>query len=141
MDRLTPEHRSRLMSRVRSKDTTPEMIVRRLVHAMGYRYRLYVRKLPGRPDLVFGPRRKIVFVHGCFWHRHPGCRKATTPKTHVDFWEGKFAANVLRDARNVHDLEAAGWEVLTVWECETKDVDMLRRRLRSFLGSVAVKMR
>lgn len=134
MDRLTPERRSLLMSHVRGKDTTPEMIVRRLAHALGYRYRLHGRKLPGRPDLVFGPRCKVIFVHGCFWHRHEGCRKATAPKSRVEFWEDKFARNVERDARNLRDLDAAGWRSLIVWECETKDPEALRAKLVGFLG-------
>lgn len=134
MDRLTPEARSRLMSHVKGKDTTPEMVVRRLVHGMGYRYRLHGRNLPGKPDLVFASRKKIVLVHGCFWHRHQGCSKASTPKTRMDFWQAKFDRNVARDVKTLRDLSDLGWEVLTVWECQTKAAEVLRERLATFLG-------
>jgi DNA mismatch endonuclease (patch repair protein) len=122
------------MSRIRGKDTKPELVVRRLAHALGYRYRLHRKDLPGRPDLVFPGRRKVVFVHGCFWHRHPGCRKASTPSTRREFWETKFAQNVERDARKEAELRAAGWEVLVIWECETRDSAAVAKRLREFLG-------
>ncbi|MBK3403451.1 DNA mismatch endonuclease Vsr [Methylorubrum populi] len=134
MDRLLPTERSRLMGNVRGKDTTPEMVVRKTAHALGYRFRLHRKGLPGSPDLVFASRRKVVFVHGCFWHRHPSCRKASTPKTRPEFWRAKFARNVERDAKNERDLRAAGWEVLIVWECETRDVAELARVLHAFLG-------
>ncbi|MCJ2069321.1 very short patch repair endonuclease [Methylobacterium sp. J-030] len=136
MDRLSPTDRSRLMGNVRGKDTTPEMRVRKLAHALGYRFRLHRRDLRGSPDLVFPSRRKAIFVHGCFWHRHPGCRKASTPKTRIEFWQAKFARNVERDARNERELRAAGWDVLTIWECETRDPEILSSTLRTFLGSV-----
>ena len=126
--------RSHLMSRVRGKDTTPEMIVRRAAHALGFRFRLHRKDLPGRPDLVFPSRRKAVFVHGCFWHRHAGCRMASTPKTRAEFWAGKFDRNVRRDAAAVETLEQAGWRVMIVWECETRDAKGLRARLCGFLG-------
>src|SRR4051812_5907882 len=100
------------MSKVRSGDTKPEMVVRRLLHGEGYRYRLHDRRLPGSPDIVFASRRKAIFVHGCFWHRHPGCRRATTPKTRTSFWEAKFAANVARDQRQLQSLDKLGWNVL-----------------------------
>lgn len=128
---------SERMARVRSKDTAPEMIVRRLAHGMGYRYRLHPKELPGSPDLVFRSRKKVVFVHGCYWHRHSGCRRASTPATRQDYWQAKFDRNVARDARTAAELEAAGWEVLVVWECETKDRDALRDRLDSFLSPTA----
>lgn len=133
MDRLSPDARSRLMSRVRGKDTAPEMVVRRLVHALGYRFRLHRKDLPGSPDLVFPGRRVVVFVHGCFWHRHEGCRLASTPKSNEAFWEAKFGRNVERDARKERELRALGWRVLVVWQCETKDRDELTRQLTSFL--------
>jgi DNA mismatch endonuclease (patch repair protein) len=122
------------MAAVKDRNTTPEHAVRRLAHALGYRFRLHRKNLPGRPDLVFPSRRKIIFVHGCFWHRHPGCRKATTPKTNIEFWTSKFARNVARDAQCEQALLAADWEVLTIWECETKDLNRLERVLRTFLG-------
>lgn len=113
------------MSRVRGRDTDPEMRVRRAAHAKGLRYRLHRGDLPGRPDMVFPKRRIAVFVHGCFWHRHPGCAKASTPKSNVAFWEEKFARNVERDRCARGALEADGWTVLTVWECETKNPERL----------------
>lgn len=125
--------RSALMSRIHGKNTKPELVVRRLAHALGYRFRLHRRDLPGSPDLVFPGRKKVVFVHGCFWHRHPGCRRATTPKTRMEFWLAKFARNVERDVRKEMELIAAGWEVLVIWECETRDPDVLAATLRAFL--------
>ncbi|MEM7730596.1 MAG: DNA mismatch endonuclease Vsr [Pseudomonadota bacterium] len=134
-DILTPDQRSERMSRVRSKDTKPEMRVRRLVHGMGYRYRLHRRDLPGKPDLVFPGRRKVIFVHGCFWHRHPSpaCKLARLPKSRLDFWIPKFEANTARDARNLKKISDMGWAFLVVWECETKNIETLRERLRAFL--------
>lgn len=129
-----PLSRSALMARVGPKDTTPELVVRRLLHRLGYRFRLHWRELPGTPDIVFPKRRKVIFVHGCFWHRHPGCREASTPKTRVDFWTRKFDANVARDARKTSALEAKGWEVNVVWSCETRHTEILAGQLSSFLG-------
>lgn len=119
------------MSRVRSKDTSPEMRVRRFAHAMGLRFRLHRRDLPGKPDLVFPRYRTVVFVHGCFWHRHEGCRKSTSPKSRVEYWETKFRANVERDTRNTTELALMGWRVLTIWECETKNSELLELKLDS----------
>jgi len=119
------------MSRVRGKGTKPEMAVRRLAHALGMRFRLHRADLPGRPDLVFPRYRTAVFVHGCFWHRHGGCKKSTSPKTKVEYWEAKFRTNVERDARNASELERMGWRVLTVWECETRDLELLKEKLDS----------
>lgn len=123
------------MSRVRGKDTTPEIRVRRAAHAMGLRFRLHRKDLPGRPDLVFSKHRVALFVHGCFWHRHPGCAKASTPKSRTEFWQGKFDTNVARDSRVAKELEALGWRVLTIWECDTKNptllTDILRRTFKS----------
>jgi len=133
MDKLSPERRGWLMSRVRSKDTTPELAVRRLVFGMGYRYRLYDNRLPGRPDLVFAGRRKVVFVNGCFWHGHRGCRYARLPRTNTDFWREKIRKNRARDRRNAALLEASGWKVLTVWQCELKDIETLADSLHEFL--------
>ena len=125
------------MSSVRGKDTKPEMVVRRLLHALGYRYRLHRKDLPGRPDIVFGGRHKVIFVHGCFWHRHAGCSKTTSPKTRRGFWAQKFGQNVDRDLRVDNELASRGWKGLTVWECETRDVDDLTHRLREFLAPEA----
>ncbi|MGR3467010.1 MAG: very short patch repair endonuclease [Shimia sp.] len=139
-DKLTPERRSANMAAIRAKGMKPEMAVRRLVHAMGYRYRLHRKDLPGKPDLVFGPRRKVIFVNGCFWHRHedPDCKIARLPKSRLDYWLPKLERNVARDAAACKALEAAGWDVFEVWECQTKrgDLDALADRLRDFLGPV-----
>ncbi|WP_281376738.1 very short patch repair endonuclease [Rhizorhapis suberifaciens] len=113
--------RSALMSRVGPKDTKPEMLVRRTLHRLGYRFRLHQADLHGRPDIVLPRYRTVIFVHGCFWHRHPGCSKASTPKTREDFWQDKFATNIARDRRNEDALRADGWQVLVVWECETRN--------------------
>ena len=132
VDNLTPEERSRLMSRVRGKDTKPEMKVRRIAHKLGYRFRLHRRDLPGSPDLVFPSRKKVIFVHGCYWHRH-ACKKATTPKTNVDFWQKKFDDNVMRDNKNLRDLAELGWDTMVVWQCEAEKPEALADRLIDFL--------
>ena len=137
MDNLTPERRSWLMSRVAQKNTKPELIVRRIAHGLGYRFRLHRRDLPGTPDLTFPRLRKVVFVHGCFWHRHPGCRLASMPKSRPEFWEPKFIANVERDRRKEEQLRAAGWDVEIVWECETRNPETLTERLRRMLFNAA----
>ena len=128
-----PEARRELMSRVRAKGSRPEMVVRKTLHALGYRFRLHRKGLPGTPDLVFPGRKKVVFVHGCFWHRHPGCARTTTPKTRAEYWRAKFEANVARDKRNQRDLHELGWKTEIVWECETIDASRLETRLRRFL--------
>jgi DNA mismatch endonuclease (patch repair protein) len=132
MDTRSPQQRRRIMQSVKQKDTTPELVVRRLLHGAGYRYRLHRKGLPGRPDIVFGKRRKVIFVHGCFWHAH-GCSKGQAPKSKLDYWGPKLAQNVERDARNVRDLVNAGWQVLTIWECETRDPARLLLVLRDFV--------
>lgn len=119
-DILDPDERSELMSRIGSRDTKPELIVRRFLHAAGFRYRLHASDLPGTPDIVFRSRRTAIFVHGCFWHRHEGCRLAYTPKSRVEFWKAKFNANVERDERVKRELEDMGWRHLTVWECQVR---------------------
>lgn len=134
MDGTDAAARSALMGRIRGVDTGPEMAVRRAAHRLGYRFRLHCRSLPGRPDIVFPSRRAAIFVHGCFWHRHEGCRKASTPKTRVEFWEAKFARNVERDAEVQQRLRVAGWRVLVIWECEIGRNGDLDRTLREFLG-------
>lgn len=135
MDVLTPDQRRRNMSAIKGKNTGPEMVVRRLVHALGYRYRLHRRDLPGRPDLVFGSKGKIIFVHGCYWHRHSCARGKPMPKTRHEFWAAKFVANTRRDRQSLSKLRTQGWEVLVVWECEVSDLQKLQRRLQRFLGS------
>ena len=136
MDTLTPRQRSERMSRVRSRNTKPEMLVRRMAHEMGYRYRLHRRDLPGSPDLVFPARRKVIFVHGCFWHRHPDptCRLARLPKSKLDFWGPKLETNRKRDERNLALLLGFEWDTLEIWECQTKDHELLGARIREFLG-------
>lgn len=128
------------MSRIRNRDTGPEMAVRRIVHGMGYRYRLHRRDVPGTPDLVFGPRRKVIFVHGCFWHRHENCRLARLPKSRLDFWEPKLEANRIRDERNQYELSRKDWDVLVIWECEIEQESQLRQRIREFLGSSGLEV-
>lgn len=113
--------RSLLMGRIKGKNTGPEMRVRRIAHGLGYRYRLHVAALPSSPDLVFSSRKLAIFVHGCFWHRHEGCGRATTPKSRAEFWLAKFDRNTERDKRNRQDLAVAGWRSAIIWECETKD--------------------
>ncbi|HUZ13938.1 MAG TPA: very short patch repair endonuclease [Caulobacteraceae bacterium] len=132
MDTLTPAQRSERMRRVRQAGTEPELIVRRALRALGYRYRLHRRDLPGSPDIVLPSRRKVIFVHGCFWHAHAGCRRATTPKSNADYWVAKLAENRERDARARAALEAAGWTVGVVWECETSDPRRMTGRLDEF---------
>lgn len=129
----TEEHRSWIMSQVRSKDTAPEMAVRRLVYALGYRYRLHEAELPGTPDLVFPGRRKVIFVHGCFWHSHDCKRGQRVPSTRQDYWMPKLARNRERDARNGASLEQSGWSVMTIWECQIKDTPALAERINNFL--------
>lgn len=135
VDRLSPVQRSQLMARIRSKDTKPEWVVRRLVHGMGYRYVLHDRRLPGTPDLVFPSRRRIIFVHGCFWHGHD-CGRVFLPKTNSEFWSEKISRNRSRDETQLAELRKLGWKVLTVWECSTnpKALASLQRRLERFLG-------
>ncbi|HEY1562565.1 MAG TPA: very short patch repair endonuclease [Caulobacteraceae bacterium] len=132
-----PLSRSALMGRVRAKDTAPEMAVRRAAHALGFRFRLHRRDLPGTPDLIFPRLRIAMFVHGCFWHRHADCRRASTPKTRLEFWGPKFARNVDRDAENAELLSSLGWQVATIWECETLCVPVLHERLAHFLQGAA----
>lgn len=134
-DHLTASERSENMRRIRGRDSAPELTVRRLAHRLGYRFRLHRSGLPGRPDLVFPSRHKVIFVHGCFWHRHVGCRYAYTPKSNVEFWLSKFAANVARDERVNGQLVGSGWDVLVLWECETRDANLIANRLRAFLGA------
>ena len=132
-DNLTPEQRKLNMERIKSRHTKPEILVRSLIHEAGYRFRLHYLRLPGRPDIVLPRHRKIVLVHGCFWHQHSCKRGRVSPKTNPKYWEAKITRNVTRDRANVKAYKKAGWKVLTVWECETRDAAGLRRRLLRFL--------
>lgn len=134
MDILSSNQRSANMSCIRSKNTKPELIVRRLTHSLGFRFRLHRRDLPGTPDLVFPRLEKIIFVHGCFWHRHRGCKYAYSPKSNKKFWKGKLDANLVRDKHSVKKLQKLGWKVLVVWECETKHHTSLRQQIFEFLS-------
>lgn len=132
MDRLSKSQRSWLMSQVRGKDTTPELVVRKYLHALGFRYRLHGKELPGKPDIVLPKYRTVIFVHGCFWHRHRGCRYASTPRSNAAFWTQKFESNVARDKKNAAALRKAGWRCLIIWGCETK----LERRLERLVQRI-----
>ena len=133
-DIVDRKRRSELMAGIRSRNTTPELTVRRIAHRMGLRFRLHRTDLPGSPDLVFPKHRLVVFVHGCFWHRHEGCRYASTPKSRMTFWMEKFAANVARDARQEAALRARGWRTLVIWQCETKDQALVVRKLTASIA-------
>ncbi len=136
MDTLSTLERSERMSRVRSKHTKPEMAVRSLVHSLGYRYRLHSAALPGKPDLTFSGRHKVIFVHGCFWHRHGArCPLTRLPKSKLDFWKPKLEQNKKRDEKNRKRLRSAGWESLVIWECQLKDNETLVKRITAFLES------
>ncbi len=132
-DVLTPEQRSKNMAAIRSVNTEPEMLVRRLVHSLGYRFRLHKRDLPGTPDLVFPKYKKVIFVHGCYWHMH-NCRYGKVyPRTHAKFWQNKRKSNVSRDRRNIRALSKAGWKHLVIWECQIKNPERLIARILNFL--------
>ncbi|EKA3901067.1 DNA mismatch endonuclease Vsr [Vibrio cholerae] len=131
----TPEQRSRTMRAVRSRDTKPELTVRRFLHAAGLRYILHDRRLPGSPDLVFPKYRTVVFVHGCFWHQHANCPAASRPRSNTEYWSRKLTGNVERDARNRTSLEASGWRVLVIWECEIRERDALDRLAETIRSS------
>lgn len=133
VDTRTPATRSRIMSAVGTRNTGPELLVRRILHRLGYRFRLHSKKLPGKPDIVLPARRKIVLVHGCYWHGHD-CPKGRLPKSRLDYWGPKIIRNRARDQEVIERLNALGWQVLVVWQCETKDIEPLKSRLRKFLG-------
>jgi DNA mismatch endonuclease (patch repair protein) len=133
VDKLTPERRSANMRAIRSKGMKPELIVRRLAHSLGYRFRLHRRDLPGKPDLAFIGRKKAIFVHGCFWHQHPDCREGRPPHSNGAYWQPKLRRNVERDRASIEELDVRGWQSLVLWECELKEVDALKRKLVAFL--------
>jgi DNA mismatch endonuclease, patch repair protein len=133
VDSLSKDQRSKQMALIKNKDTRPERMVRQLVYHLGYRYRLHDGRLPGRPDIVLSKTRKVIFVHGCFWHRHSNCKNARLPKSKLDFWLPKLESNKMRDTRTRARLRQLGWRVFVVWECQLKRVDGLAARLQSFL--------
>lgn len=135
MDHLTPRGRSANMAKIRSRDTKPEIVVRRICWGLGYRYRLHAKDLPERPDLVFRPLQKVIFVNGCFWHQHRGCSRSHVPKTRREYWIPKLTGNKRRDALNKSRLTRMGWKYLVVWECRTSDPERLLRLLSRFLSS------
>ena len=134
MDKVSPEKRSWTMAQVKGRDTGPERVVRLLLHQMGYRFRLQRKDLPGKPDIVLPKYKTALFVHGCFWHRHSGCNRATTPTSNTDYWNTKFARTIARDAKNQKELASLGWRVLIVWECELKDAEALQAKLKKFFS-------
>ena len=134
MDTLTSGMRSWNMSRIRGKNTKPELAVRSLLHRMGYRFRLKNSKIPGKPDIILRRHKTVVFVHGCFWHRHTGCKYAYMPKSRTDFWKKKFDSNVQRDHLVAAQLKEQGWRQLVVWECELKDIDALAKKIKAFFS-------
>ena len=133
MDRISKEHRSWNMSRIQLGDTKPEKTVRSILHGLGYRFRLHRKDLPGKPDIVLARYNSVIFVHGCFWHRHKDCKNASIPKTKKTFWEEKFKANIERDIKVKNELKSNGWRVLVVWECELTDIDSVEKELGKFL--------
>ncbi|WP_081859182.1 DNA mismatch endonuclease Vsr [Desulfohalovibrio reitneri] len=131
---ISKNERSRIMKSIKGQNTNTELIVRRLIHSLGYRYRLHRNDLPGKPDIVFPSRKKIIFVHGCFWHQHDCPRGARSPKTHQDYWLPKLEKNKQRDVSNQHRLQKLGWKTMVIWECELKDISKLEEKVTSFLG-------
>lgn len=135
MDVFSPEKRSQVMSRIRSKDTKPEKIIRSILHKQGFRFRINRKDLPGKPDIVLPKYKTVIFVHGCFWHRHEGCKYAYTPKSNIDFWNKKFSSNLQRDKNIQNKLRKSGWKVLTIWECEIKEIEKTPELLDSLLNN------
>ena len=133
MDIISPEKRSKIMSKIRSKNTKPEMAVRRLVHSLGYRYRLHDNKLPGKPDLVFRKHHKVIFGHGCFWHQHNSCQDGKLPSSNINYWQPKFEKNIKKDKDSQSKLEKLNWKFLVLWECEIKKRDELAKKIINFL--------
>jgi DNA mismatch endonuclease (patch repair protein) len=137
VDHLTKEKRSWNMSRIRSGNTLPEKTVRSVLHRMGFRFRLHRKDLPGKPDIFIKKRNAVIFVHGCFWHQHPGCKYATIPKSNIAFWDDKLQGNMRRDKERIRVLKEQGYNVKTIWECETKDSEKLAKKLNEFLNDYA----
>ena len=133
MDKLSPEQRSRNMAQVKAENTRPEILVRSLLHRMGYRFRLHDKKLPGKPDIILPKYKAVIFVHGCFWHGHEGCKRGTIPATRTEFWRNKISSNKIRDSNNITDLKNLGYRCLVLWQCELKDETLLKQRLTDFL--------
>lgn len=133
-DVFTPAKRSAIMARIKGQNTKPEILVRKLVHSLGYRFRLHQYKLPGKPDLVLRRHEKVIFVHGCFWHGHTRCARAALPSTNIDFWQKKIRGNRSRDIKVKRQLTRSGWKVLVVWQCQTKNSTELSKRLKRFLA-------
>jgi DNA mismatch endonuclease (patch repair protein) len=140
-DIFSPEKRSDVMAGIKGRNTKPEKIVRSLLHRMGYRFRLHCKELPGRPDIVLPRFKTVIFVHGCFWHRHKGCKFAYTPKTRTNFWISKLEANACRDQQKASELTALGWQVITIWECELQNMELLAKRLSELLTSPVFRVR
>lgn len=133
MDKISPEKRSHNMAQVKGKNTKPEILVRSLLHKLGYRFRLHVRNLPGNPDIVLPRYKTVIFVHGCFWHGHKGCSRATVPATRTEFWSAKIEGNRKRDMRNLAAIEELGYRYLVIWQCEMRDIELLAQRMTTFL--------
>ena len=136
MDIMTPEKRSWNMSRIRGRDTKPELAVRSLLHGMGYRFRLKNAELPGKPDIILSRYKTVIFVHGCFWHRHKGCRYAYNPKSKVEFWQHKFESNVRRDQQVAEQVRKLGWHLLTLWECEINNTQTFKEKIKVFFSDI-----
>jgi len=136
MDILTKEKRSWNMSRIKGKDTKPELLVRSLLHKMGYRFRLHRKDLPGKPDIVLPKHRTVIFVHGCFWHRHKGCKYSYNPKSRIEFWKNKFKENIKRDKKKQAELKNDGWRIMIIWECELLDPEKLQTRISETLNII-----
>jgi len=133
LDNFTKEQRSRCMSRIKSKDTKPEIIVRKTLYKLGFRYGLYKEDLPGKPDIIFLKKKIAIFVNGCFWHQHEGCKRKSSPKTNTEYWEKKLKKNVENQNKSIISLRKTGWKVFIIWECETKDSTLLEKRIKEFL--------
>lgn len=139
MDKISQERRRKNMQAIKSKNTKPEMVVRRLIHEMGFRYRLHGKNLPGKPDLVFSTRKKVIFIHGCFWHAHsnPECKISRVPKSNEEFWIPKLEATSIRDRKHITELQSLGWKSLVIWECEIKNKDILIKNITKFLHDLS----
>ena len=136
-DNLTAEQRRKNMSAIKSRHTKPEIIVRSMLHRLGFRFRLHNKKLPGKPDIILPKYKTVIFVHGCFWHQHKGCKRSTIPKSNTDYWIPKLTGNVKRDVQHKADLKKSGWNVAVVWECETKDADNLAKKLKKIFAKIS----